>query len=208
MQNQSLQQTMRGCSKVVGCMISDLHSSSDLVLKGCCMLAESQQKTARLYRHSQHMLEMGLVSVVIFGLMGVGSVTAAILNVDGSFRNPILAACIFGGFWGCLCLVGLWMILIYYRHELHIDSGNVSHRGGLMTGSVCLSRLTCATWKSFTGCLTLHDGSGRHDTREHVVCCSRGLIAGKDPKRLKVKSVGLTTSGRQTHRSSATASPS
>lgn len=160
MQNQSLQQTMRGCSKVVGCMISDLHSSSDLVLKGCCMLAESQQKTARLYRHSQHMLEMGLVSVVIFGLMGVGSVTAAILNVDGSFRNPILAACIFGGFWGCLCLVGLWMILIYYRHELHIDSGNVRHRGGLLIGSVCLSRLTCATWKSFTGCLTLHDGSG------------------------------------------------
>lgn len=108
------------------------------------------------------MLEMGLVSVVVFSLMGSASVIAAILNVDGSFRRPLLAACIFGGFWGCLCLVGVWMILIYLRHELHIDSGNVRHRGGLFSGSVCVSRLTAATWKSFTreGSLTLHESSG------------------------------------------------
>ena len=126
------------------------------------MLAESQQNTVRRYRHSRHMLEMGLVSVVVFSLMGSASVIVAILNVDGSFRRPLLAACIFGGFWGCLCLVGVWMILVYLRHELHIDSGNVRHRGGLFSGSVCVSRLTAATWKSFTreGSLTLHESSG------------------------------------------------
>ncbi len=115
----------------------------------------------REYRLSKHSLEVGLVAVAIFGVMGIVSVTAAILNPDGSFRHPVAAAVAFGILWSCFVLLGVWLILIYARHRLFVDPTTVRVTGCFVSRQVSLAKVTHAAWKSFNkhGTLVLKEPS-------------------------------------------------
>jgi hypothetical protein len=121
---------------------------------------EAFPMTGREYRLSRHALEVGVVAVALFGLMGVLSVTAALLNSDGSFRHPVAAAVTFGVLWSCFVLLGFWLILIYSRHRLFVDPTTVRVTGCFVTRKVCLANVTHVAWKSFKhGTLVLKEPS-------------------------------------------------
>lgn len=70
------------------------------------------------YRLSRYALESGIVFVSLFGLIGIASTLAALLNIDGSFRYPLITAVVLGVFWSGPTSYGCWLILAYYRHRL------------------------------------------------------------------------------------------
>jgi hypothetical protein len=116
---------------------------------------EAFPMTGREYRLSKHALEVGVVAVALFGLMGGVSVAAALLNSDGSFRHPLAAAVTFGVGWSCFVLLGVWLILIYSRHRLFVDPKTVRVTGCFASRQVHLANLTHVAWKSFIGHGTL-----------------------------------------------------
>jgi hypothetical protein len=155
------------------------------------VLVEAFSISGREYRLSRHALEIGLVAVVLFGVMGVASVTAALLNSDGSFRFPVAAAIIFGGFWSCMVLLGVWLILSYSRHRLFVDSTTVRVTGCFTTRQVRLANLTNATWKSFIkhGTLVLKEhssivkigfGNYTYEERLELIHFFREALAGRE----------------------------
>lgn len=153
------------------------------------MLVETFPISGRQYRHSRHSLEIGVATVVLFCLMGVGSVTAALLNSDGSFRYPTAAAVIFGSFWSCMVLVGVWLILIHSRHRLFVDSTTVHVTGCFTTQQVRLANLTKATWKSFGGSLVIKEhcnivkigfGNYTYEEQRELIHFFREALAGRE----------------------------
>ena len=153
------------------------------------MLVEAFPITGRQYRLSRHFLEIGLAAVVLFALIGVESVTAALLNSDGSFRSPAAAAAIFGAFWSCMVLPGVWLILIQSRHRLFVDSTTVRVTGCFTTQQVRLANLTKATWKSLGGSLVLKEhcnivkigfGNYTYEERRELIQFFREALAGRE----------------------------
>jgi len=118
--------------------------------------------TGREYRLSRHALEVGVVAVALCSLMGILSITAALLNPDGSFPHPVAAALIFGVLWSCFVLLGVWLILLYFRHCLFVDLTTVRVTGCFVARQVRLANVTHAAWKSFIkhGTLVLKEPSG------------------------------------------------
>lgn len=166
-------------------------SLQELLPRVCSVLVEAFPISGRQYRLSRHSLEIGLAAVVMFALMGVGSVTAALLNSDGSFRYPAAVAVIFGGFWSCLVLLGVWLILIQSRHGLFVDSTTVRVTGCFTTQQVRLANLTKTTWKSFNkgGSLVLKEhcnivkigfGNYTYEERQELIQFFREALAGRE----------------------------
>ena len=124
----------------------------------------------KVYRLPKHYLVLGIVCSIFFALMGIVSSVAALLNVDGSFRYPVPTAIVFGCFWSAFTLLGVWLILAYYRESLHVSEEIVRSRTCLRTCEVQLSEVVRATWKSLskgggivlcdlTGKVTIHFGN-------------------------------------------------
>jgi hypothetical protein len=81
--------------------------------------------------------------------MGIVSVAAALLNSDGSFRQPVAGVVVFGAGWSCFVLLGVWLILAYSRHRLFVDPTMVRATGCFTTSQVYLANVTHVAWKSF-----------------------------------------------------------
>src|SRR5207249_308707 len=114
------------------------------------------------YRLSKHVLELGVVSALLFGLAGVGSSGVALWNVDGSFPHPIAAAVVCGSFWTLMTVLSGWPILAYARHRLLVGSQFVRIADCFSTRELPLGSITRAVWRpdSTGGSLVLH-GAGR-----------------------------------------------
>jgi hypothetical protein len=158
---------------------------------GYAVTVQAFPKTGREYRLSTHVLEVGVVAVVLFGLMGIVSVTAALLNSDGSFRHPVAAAVIFGAGWSCLVLLGVWLILAYSRHRLFVDPTMVRTTGCFATRQVYFANVTHVAWKSVIkhGSVVLTEpsstakiGFGNYTFQERLelIHCFREALAGRD----------------------------
>ena len=61
---------------------------------------------------------VGLIGTIFFVVVGLVSTLAAYFNVDGSFARPKLAALLFGLFWSAFTLLGIWLLLLYYKYRL------------------------------------------------------------------------------------------
>jgi len=153
--------------------------------------AQGFPTTGREYRLSRHVLESGAVTVVVFGLIGIASVTAAILNFDDSFRHPLAAAVFFGAGWSCFVLLGVWQVLAYSHHRLYVDSKIVRTTGCFATSQVFFENVSHAAWKSFTnhGRLVLKEPSselkidfGNYSFQERLklIHFFREALAGRD----------------------------
>jgi hypothetical protein len=107
------------------------------------------------YRLPWQALAVGIICTTFFVLMGIGSSTAAALNVDGSFPFPLTYAIIFGVFWSCMALLGVWLILSHRYYRLYICDHYVRETGCLRTRMIALNDVTRATWGRFCGRLVL-----------------------------------------------------
>ncbi|MEX1229815.1 MAG: hypothetical protein WEB58_06225 [Planctomycetaceae bacterium] len=113
------------------------------------------------YRLQWYYLLLGVVCLVFFLVMGISSVWAALTNIDGSFKRPILAAWIFGTFWSALVLLCIWVILAYYRELLIIDPTKITQHGIISVKSIALDDVTQVKWGrySMNGSVLIRDSS-------------------------------------------------
>ena len=102
----------------------------------------------RSYRLRRYYLILGIACTTFFLVMGVGSTVAAYWNIDGSFPRPAMAATIFGTFWSCWILVGLYLILCHFRHSLKVSNAEIRVVGCFSTKTILHSGVIQITWRT------------------------------------------------------------
>ncbi len=107
----------------------------------------SEVSTDKRYRLQKYYLYLGIVgSVLITGAL-VASVTAALLNTDGSFRHPIYAVMLFTAGYLPFILMSAWLILAYYRESLNLSNNTITQHNVLNTKIIILNDITRIRWK-------------------------------------------------------------
>ena len=81
--------------------------------------------------------------------MGAVSVFVAATNADGSFERPLLAACIFGVFWGAFTLLGIYLWLFSRRYSLRITDDSIEQVGVFTKRRISLHKLQNAKWRNW-----------------------------------------------------------
>ena len=81
--------------------------------------------------------------------MGAVSVFVAATNADGSFERPLLAAWIFGVFWGAFTLLGIYLWLFSRRYRLRITDDAIEQIGVFTKRQVSFHQLQQAKWRNW-----------------------------------------------------------
>ncbi len=100
-----------------------------------------------IYRIRQSLRNLGIVCVVCFVGMAILSATVAALNIDGSFKRPILAAVVFSSAFGSFSLMGWWLLLTYHRYRLYLSSSAIRQDGAIKSYSVSILSIHEAQWR-------------------------------------------------------------
>lgn len=76
---------------------------------------------------------------------------------DPSFKRPLFCAWLFGSFWGAWTLLGIYLLLAYYRYALAFTDTQVKKIGAFTNCSVPLDELLSVQWKTspVNGCAVL-----------------------------------------------------
>lgn len=73
----------------------------------------------------------------------------ALDNSDGSFKNPLLAATIFGVFWSCFLLLGLYILIISRNYRLVVDNVTINQTGAFFTLRITIPEVLSAEWRNW-----------------------------------------------------------
>lgn len=92
---------------------------------------------------------VAICCTVFFLVMGVFSVFVAATNADGSFESPLLAASIFGVFWGAFILLGIYLWLFSRRYRLEITEDAIEQIGVFTKRRVSFHELQNAKWRNW-----------------------------------------------------------
>ena len=90
----------------------------------------------------------GVCCTFFFFVMGAFSVFVAATNADGSFANPILAACIFGAFWGAFTLLGVYLWRFSNKYRLEITEDAIEQIGVFTQRRISLLQIENAKWRN------------------------------------------------------------
>lgn len=117
----------------------------------------------RCYRLRRYYLIVGLIGTVSFFSWGVVSTCAAYWNIDGSFALPTVAALIFGTFWSCFTLFGMWLILAYYSFRLYVTDSGVTEVGIIGSRTIEFSNVNRVRWRVIPrgGSVAMHGNEKR-----------------------------------------------
>lgn len=99
------------------------------------------------YRPGRQYLILGIVSTTLFLVMDVGSVYVAYWNIDGSFPHPKLFALIFGIYWSCWTLLGLWLIVASLRERLFVSADSITQHGCVAKRTIRVPDVIQINWK-------------------------------------------------------------
>jgi hypothetical protein len=115
------------------------------------------------FRLKRELFWTGLLTLVCFLAIGGGSVVAAVLNIDGSFRRPILAAVVLDVFWSGWVMLSLLLLAAYYRSRWWVADEGLAVRGVFRSRAIALDELEGAWWRRWPagGSLVLRDGRQR-----------------------------------------------
>ncbi len=80
--------------------------------------------------------------------MGVFSVWSALANSDGSFKNPKIAATIFGVFWSGFVLLGVYLLVFSRNYKLVVDASTINQSGAFSTRRIVISEIESAIWRN------------------------------------------------------------
>ena len=156
---------------------------------------KSNDTTARVtpgetmcYRLGREELYLGIVCAILFLAVGIGSAFVAYWNIDGSFERPKLSALIFGIFWLCPTLLGLWIILAYFRERLIVSEDAITQRGCFGTKSIAVPEVIRIDWKrlrhggtivarSRLSRITIHLGNFTREERDELIAFFHGTFA-------------------------------
>ena len=91
----------------------------------------------------------GVCCTLFFFAMGAFSVFIAATNADGGFANPIMAACIFGVFWGAFTLLGLYLWRFAHKYRLEITEDTIEQIGVFTQRRIPLLQIENAKWRNW-----------------------------------------------------------
>lgn len=101
------------------------------------------------FRMRPYFRNVGLICTVFFAVVGLVSTLAAYFNVDGSFPRPKLAALVLGIFWFAFTLLGVWLLLLYYKYRLLVNDSMLRQIGVLRDDQADLNLVDELKWRCF-----------------------------------------------------------
>jgi hypothetical protein len=98
------------------------------------------------------------MAVAFFSLLACGGVVLVLLNPDGSFTRPFLAAAMVGGAFGFFAILGVLLLVSHHRVRLYTSNAAIRYTGLLGTRTLPLDEIIRAVWRNYQrgGSLTLH----------------------------------------------------
>ena len=102
---------------------------------------------ADCYRLGRMYLALGIVFTTVFLCMDIWSVYVAYWNIDGSFPHPKLHALVHGIFWSAWTLIGLWLIVAYFRERLFVNSELITQYGCVSLKKIRVPDVVHVGWK-------------------------------------------------------------
>ena len=117
----------------------------------------------RVYRQPKSALLIAIVCLVFFPLMTAAGVALPPMNPDGSFARPVLAAIVFGCFWGGWSVSSVYLPIAYLRVRLYTSDVVVRQVGVVRSRTVALAAITRAVWRGWParGSLVLYTTDSR-----------------------------------------------
>ena len=121
---------------------------------------------------------VAVCGTVFFSIFGAVCVFVAATNADGSFANPILAACVFGAFWGAFILLGIYLWLFSCKYRLEITENAIEQFGVFSHRRISTHKIQNAKWRNWPqgGSIKLRTGDsqmsielGTSDSRELLI---------------------------------------
>ncbi len=101
------------------------------------------------YRMRPYVRNVGLACTAFFAIVGLASTLAAYFNIDGSFARPKLAALVFGLFWSAWTLLGIWLLLGYYRYRLFVNKSTLRQVGIVSDRQAELELIRELKWRQY-----------------------------------------------------------
>lgn len=105
------------------------------------------EQSEQIYRMKRSLRDVGIVGIVCFVGMAILSATVALLNPDGSFKHPMLAAVVFSSGFGLFSLTGWWLLLTYYRYRLLLSSTSIRQVELFRSHAVSIQSIHEAKWR-------------------------------------------------------------
>ena len=81
--------------------------------------------------------------------MGIASVFVAVTNADGSFKQPILAAFLFGVFWGAFTFLGIYLWVFSRKYRLEITEDTIEQSGVFTQRRIAIGRIQNVKWRNW-----------------------------------------------------------
>ena len=140
------------------------------------------------YRMRPYFRNVGLICTAFFAVVGLASTLAAYFNIDGSFARPRLAALVFGVFWSAWSLLGIWLLLLYYRYRLFVNESTLRQMGVVRDRQAELELIHELKWRRFPkggsvrlsglfGVLKIELGNFQSVEREQLMSFLREAVA-------------------------------
>jgi hypothetical protein len=108
-----------------------------------------QEEYDHAYRLRPYFRNIGIACTSLFLCAWIGSVLVAYFNIDGSFARPGLAIIFFSIVWGSFTLLGVWLILAYFKYRLLRYDNTICHVGILQNKIISLDTLQELKWRQF-----------------------------------------------------------
>jgi hypothetical protein len=114
---------------------------------------------AKCYRCHRYYLYLGICCVVLFVSVGIIYPIVIFWDKDSfPFQHRTLLAFLCAAFWSGWAVLGVWIILAYFRSRLFISESHVESIGVLNRKYIVLDELTQVVWRSrpIGGSVVLH----------------------------------------------------
>jgi hypothetical protein len=102
---------------------------------------------ARCFGPHRFVLVVGVLCGVFSSAMGVDSTLAAYWNIDGSFPQPKLDALFFGIGWSGATLLGVWIILAYFRERLYLANKTIIQKSVIRSRMIHSDDVVHVNWR-------------------------------------------------------------
>ncbi|WP_278467133.1 hypothetical protein [Gimesia maris] len=107
----------------------------------------------KCYRLRRDYLYLGIVGSILCLIFGTGFSLAAFWNLDGSFRYPVPTAIFIVVFFSFFMLLGIWIILAYYRERLEILRDALIKHDVFHVTEIAFDEITQLQWFSMSGAI-------------------------------------------------------
>jgi hypothetical protein len=110
-------------------------------------------QSTKCYRLRREYLYLGIVGSILCLILGTGFSLAAYWNLDGSFRFPVPTAIFIVVFFLFFMLLGIWIILAYFRERLKISRDALIKHDVFHVTEISFDEITHLQWFSMSGAI-------------------------------------------------------